>query len=561
MPDRGSWSGARANIVLILTDDQRWDTLDSMPYLARIAREGIRFDSAMVTTPLCNPTRASILAGGFYAAQTAILTNRGSNADVARFRHGASIAVALQQSGYTTGFVGKYLNNFPSRSAIMLRSRGVHLGPDESYVPPGWSTFSSTTTVDRSENPWHRFRLSHGSSDAAWAVGSLEWMRGHIEKRQRGMAVDFLENLSGRQPFFLMVSTHAPHTPAIPEARDVDLFSDSVYRDRSYGEADLSDKPERLARAAGEWPAEREAQDEFRRNQLRTLRSVDRLVRAVVRQLTESGRVDNTLLLFASDNGMMWGEHRNFGKDLAYEESIRVPLVAWQPGMVAARIPHLTAVNLDLPATILDVAGLDTTDPTVTSGTSLAPFLDGNTPSAWRSELILESYSDPAWLAVRRLVVDGNDTIVESRKYVEYYSGDNELYDLGDDSLELESKHRDPAEASIRGALASSLPALRGPLIVRPRVAPRGRVGVAWRLTPESCCALRPLTWDIRSGQLPPGVELNADTGQIAGTPTQAGDYEFALRVRSAGNVAPGRPGFFVRDYTAVVAPATRARE
>ncbi len=538
--------------MFILTDDQRWDSLESMPYLAQLASEGIRFDNAMVTTPSCNPVRASVLSGGLYAAQTGIIGNTGGNADIARFRHEASIGVTLQELGYATGFVGKYMNNFRAASARMLEGRGNRLKQGEAYIPPGWTFFAGTTTRENLiETPWHRFELSRGSSKATWDAGTVEWADGHIEERQREWALDFLSTQSAREPFFLMVSTHAPHEPAIPEAQDAKLFSDFVYRGRAYAEADIDDKPAWIEDSADKWESQREDRDEFHRNQLRTLRSVDRLLREVTQQLEETGLLNDTLFLITSDNGSLWGEHRAFGKNKAFEESIRVPLVIWRPGMTAARVRHLVAANLDVSATILDIAGADATK---TSGASLGPFVDGGTPRHWRSELVLESYADPAWLAVRRLVVGDKGEVIDSHKYVEYYNGDRELYDLSDDRLEEESRHEDLAMIDTRDALAASLPIARGPVILGPRGLLKGNVGTALALVPEFCCDDRPLAWDISRGTLPPGLVLDGATGRIGGVPTEAGRYRFALRVRTDRVAVPGRPGFFVRDYVMSVA-------
>ncbi len=550
--ESSSWSGSRVNIVLILTDDQRWDTLDSMPYLAQLANEGVRFDNAMVTTPACNPVRASLLSGGVHAAQAGILENRGSNSDLQRFRGDTSLGVTLQKSGYITGFVGKYLNNFQAATRRRLAPDGRTLKRHETHVPPGWTSFWGTSTRENKiENPWHRFPLNEGSSGETWGVGRSEWIEGHIEEKQREWALGFLEGQSAREPFFLMLSTHAPHAPAVPEAPDADLFSDFVYRDRAYAEADIEDKPTWVHDAAVVWDEESVNRDSFPRSQLRSLRSVDRLVRAVVQQLEESGLASNTLLLVTSDNGMLWGEHRTFGKNKAFEESIRVPLVAWRPGISVARVPHLIAANLDVPATIMDLAGVDNP---ATSGVSLGPFLDGITPRDWRTEVVIESYSEPAWLGVRRMAVDEDGTIVDSHKYIEYYDGSKELYDLGSDPLEKRSRHEDTRMEDVRNSLSASLPIARGPVIFGPSEATPGIVGTEWSLVPRACCDEQPMDWDIYGGNLPPGLELDGADGRIHGVPTKAGSYKFSLRVRTDRVAAPGRPGFFVHDYAVTIA-------
>lgn len=143
-------------------------------------------------------------------------------------------------------------------------------------------------------------------------------------------AIEFLD-LHGDAPFFLYIAPYAPHFPAIPSPEDSELFADYVYRERGYGETDLSDKPGWVVQGARSYNVGRfgsmEQQDAFHRDRLRTLQGVDRLVEQVVDWLDDNDKLENTIVFYTSDNGFLLGEHGLFEKNIPYQESIRVPLV------------------------------------------------------------------------------------------------------------------------------------------------------------------------------------------------------------------------------------------
>ena len=164
----------------------------------------------------------------------------------------------------------------------------------------------------------------------------------------------------------------------LPAPGDETLFSDYEYRNRAYGEADLSDKPTRIQQTL---PLDTRQLQTFQRNQLRALQAVDRAVGAIVDKLEAKNKLAQTVLIFTSDNGYLWGEHGLQGKGEPYEESIRVPLVIVLPGIAPRTDDHLVAMNLDVPQTIFDLAGISKD----TDGVSLVPLLQGDN-SLWRTE-------------------------------------------------------------------------------------------------------------------------------------------------------------------------------
>jgi arylsulfatase A-like enzyme len=441
----------RPNVVFIVTDDQRWDTLASMPSVQALAAEGVRFANAFAPTPLCGPSRASMLTGQ-YAHHTGVLTNGPVDGGALRFvgPDASTLATWLHDAGYTTGMYGKYMVGYfrqcpPYTSAA--------------YVPPGW-------------DQWHVFRnqgyfdyqlaengplVAYGSLDGDYSTDVLA-----------AKVVDFVDEARG-QPFFVHLGLAAPHTqgtgPPLPAPRHATLF-DALppWRPLGYDEPDFGDKPgwmQALPRAAdllappfityASWT------DFVRRAQLASLAAVDEAIAAVVAALEASGEADNTIVVFTSDNGYLWGEHRAFTKkSFAFEESIRVPLIMRVPPAIGGpRDEQRLALTIDIAPTLAELAGVQPASPV--DGVSLAPLLRGDA-TAWREDFLLEFFrfapdSVPTYVGVR----------TERWKYVAYpESGDAELYDLMDDAGELANLAGDPAHASTVATLAARTAALSG---------------------------------------------------------------------------------------------------
>ena len=202
----------------------------------------------------------------------------------------------------------------------------------------------------------------------------------------RRQAVRFIRH--SRSPFFAYIAPFAPHAPATPLPKDETLFTHlKPWRPASYNEADVSDKPS-WVRALPRLKAPRRAsEDERRRDQLRSLQPVDRMVEAIVAQLASSGRLGNTLIIYMSDNGKAWGEHRWVRKEAAWEESIRIPMVIrYDPLTPQSRVDLHLVSNVDIAPTLADLAGIPAPG---AEGLSLVPLLEGQHPS-WRTSLLLE---------------------------------------------------------------------------------------------------------------------------------------------------------------------------
>ena len=278
--------------------------------------------------------------------------------------------------------------------------------------------------------------------------------------------------------------------------------------------------------------------DESVRDQLRSLRSVDRGIGAIVEKLTAIGQLNKTVIVFTSDNGFQWGEHSYlWSKPYPYEESIRVPMVVLMPGVAPRDESRLVSANLDIAPTLYQLAGVTR----ATEGSSLVPLLK-DASVAWRNELFFEGYESNTngkapWSALHS----------SQWKYIKYWTGEEELYDLAADPYELQSRHDDPAVSSIKSGLATRTKQLLGLAIVPVRAFPVARINTQYKFQFQTWGGVGPYRWRLESGQLPPGVTLNATTGAMGGTPASPGTFTFRVRVTdSATAIQAQHPRTFV---------------
>ena len=262
--------------------------------------------------------------------------------------------------------------------------------------------------------------------------------------------------------------------------------------------------------------------DEFHIRQLQSLQSVDRAVGEIFDQVERQEKLDNTVFVFMSDHGYLWGEHGLYKKAMAYDEAIRTPLIFVMPGIEPRKDYKMIAADLDVPATILDMAGIKHQ----TDGDSMLSLLqNGNTP--WKSELYFQHWggSEAAfgtWTALRN----------KNYKYIKNALGEIELYDLKRDPYELKSLHRNPAKQDLVDRMDARLESQKGLAILSPWRAPTGKVGEAYNFQLTASGGLPPYTWSILAGELPPGLNLDPVTGLIYGTPFIAGTTKVKFMIK-----------------------------
>lgn len=503
------------SVLVFLLDDMR---LDQLPVLkltnARLADHAVVFDQAYVTVPMCCPERASFLSGGFLPQHTGVLTNEAPRGGFTVFPDSDTLATNLQAAGYATALSGKYLNGY-----------------EDTYVPPGWTDWAAVAEGD----PWTDFTISAGSSapDAPGVAAPLV-VSGYVTDWQASAASGFIVDHVG-EPFFVYVAFRSPHDPHEPAPEDVGTFAGVQYRGGAWQEADMSDKPAWM-QDLPVWSAkEVAAQDAVNEERLETLLSVDRAIVSVLDTLEAQGRLDDTVVVITSDNGQQWGEHRLSAKGVGYQESVHMPLVVWNPSLTPRHSSALVAANLDLAATITELAGLE---PRGEGQSLVGPLCDD--AAAGRDFVPLQGwpYTEPTWAGV----------VTDKWKYLESATGERELYDLQADPVEAESVAGEAANEATIAALAADLETVRG-LAVTSTLLPQATVGAPYDEALTAWGGTPPYAWDVSAGALPDGVRLDS-SGRLSGTPTGAANAAFTLEVYdSSSSPYDGRPQHDQRQF------------
>jgi arylsulfatase A-like enzyme len=430
-------AASRPNILFVMTDDQPKNTMMAMPEVrGRVRDLGMSLPNAYVSESLCSPSRASILRGQ-YPHNTGVLRNGPPRGGVQTFRakEGSTVATWLSHQGYSTALVGKYMNGY-----------------DASYKPPGWSYWYAKADASTSGE---KVRENDHVIDFAGKPGN--W-----GDRFKARSMDYLDRKTDQAsdgPFALFFWTGQPHLRAGDYAdRYANMYSHATLDAKpSFDEGDVSDKPRWVRNLGRIGDHDRAQLKQWRRNQLRSVRQVDDTVGAMLDLLKRRGELGNTYVVFTSDNSTHMGEHRWFGehgaKSTAYEEAANVPMFVRGPGIRAGSSSDKLVLNNDLAPTFAQIAGR--TPPSFVDGRTLLPMLKGNS-TTWRTTVLNE-----------RPAKDGNPippyhaSITQRYTYVEYGTGEKELYDRANDPYELASKHNNDAYAGTKTALSDRLLALK----------------------------------------------------------------------------------------------------
>lgn len=424
----------RPNIVFVLTDDLDTSLVKYMPHVMALEHDGVSFSHYFVSDSLCCPARASIFTGEL-PHDTGVFTNSGPDGGWNVFHdrgdENQTFATALQNAGYRTALMGKYLNEYPARP------EGPGLGP---YVPPGWGEWD----VAGNGYPEYGYNLAKADRVVHHGYQPSDYLTNVLAKNGLG----FLDqSVKARAPFLLEVATFAPHVPATPAPQDRNRFPGvTAPRDASFDEADMSDKPGWIRDHPLLTPAQLTSIDEAYRRRVRSVQAVDRMIGKIEAKLKRLGVADNTYIVFSSDNGYHMGQHRlTPGKLTAYDTDIRVPLVVAGPGVPAGQQIDALAENIDLAPTFAQLAGAKPL--AGADGHSLAPLLQGFEPLDWRTGMLIEhrgragsEATDPDYAPAG----SGNPPTYEALRtatslYVEYSDGELEYYDLRTDPLELDN--------------------------------------------------------------------------------------------------------------------------
>lgn len=393
------------NVIVVITDDQTVASLrgspTAMPWLEtqlQIAGNGWwTFTDAVVSTPSCCPSRATILTG-HDAWQTGVVDNTTG----ARLDTSDTLATHLHAAGYRTALIGKYLNGYPWAE-----------GP---FIPPGWDRWLAKTNVTEATT-YYDYALVDQTTWRPMGSGAAD----HVVEVLSREAGAFIRSAALNRPFFLLFSPPAPHRPATPAPLDAGL---------------LVDAPEAgLAR----WRFEERV----------ALRSVDRALQELTAVLAWRGDLDRTVIAVMSDNGFSYGEHGWVGKQVPWEDSIRVPLAIRVPGSSGGDL-DVPVSNADVAPTLLDLVGLD--PPVDAAGESLAPMLTATGDGPALDRPLRLGWPGSARVAPWTAVRSGG------MKLIRWHDGSFSLYDVLADPAERVDLADDPTWAATRARLRVLLP-------------------------------------------------------------------------------------------------------
>lgn len=424
------------NLVFILTDDQRFDEMGFMnpvldtPNIDALARDGVHFRNAFVTTSLCSPSRASILTGQMMHNHGVVDNNAALPAGLELF------PARLRAAGYETAFIGKW------------HMGGAITAPRPEFdfwvSFPGQGNYYPTTAFGT------QAMLNVNGRDVA--------QRGYITDELTDYAIEFLANRDAERPFLLYLSHKAVHATFLPAERHREQYADAEITIGAPPAPD-ADVPMWVINQRNSWHGtdfpyhSHLPLADFKREYHRTLSAVDDSVGRIRARLEDQGIGDETVVMLMGDNGFMFGEHGLIDKRNAYEESMRVPLLANGPGFPAGSTVDEMVANIDIAPTMLDLAGVPA--PAHYDGMSFRGLAAGEAHGAWREALTYEYYWEfnypqtPTVFALR----------TDRYKYIQYHGvwDTEELFDLVADPSEANNLIEDPEHLERKVAMREQL--------------------------------------------------------------------------------------------------------
>ncbi len=425
------------NVVFILSDDHRYDFMGfherspeflETPNMDRMAAGGMHIKNAFVTTSLCSPSRGSILTGQYAYKHGVVDNSRRIRSDAVFFPQ------YMQEAGYETAYVGKW-----------------HMGGDTDEPRPGFDYWVSF----RGQGTYYNPKLNINGEK----VGRTGYMTDILTE----YAVDWLDQQPDDQPFMLYLSHKAVHAEFMPAPRHLDRYKDAELKyppTYAYTETNYQNKPRWVKEQRNGWHGVDYMYhgqmdfDTFYRRYCESLLALDESIGKVLDTLEEKGLSDNTLVVYMGDNGFSFGEHGLIDKRHAYEESMRVPMLAYAPGHIeAGSTIEDMILNIDIGPTFMDLAGMDT--PTHMDGRSFLPLLTGTSINDWRKEFVYQYFWEynfphtPTVYALRG----------QQYKYMFYHGlwDKNEFYDLQNDPFEQHNLINSPAHKAEKDAMKERL--------------------------------------------------------------------------------------------------------
>lgn len=425
-----AFSQSKPNIIFILTDDQRWDALGfagnsiiQTPEMDRLAAQGTYFENAFVTTPICAASRASLLTG-LYERTHGYTFGQG---DIKEAFMAQSYPVEIRKAGYLTGFFGKFGVNYQGFSKL----------------------FDEGESYDRNG----KFDDRRGYFFKTIGKDTV-----HLTRYTSQQAIDFIQNVSKEKTFMLSLSFSAPHAH---DPAELQYFwspeYDTMYQNIVIPDPIMASETDFLAQPSyvreeenrRRWHWRYDTPEKYQhsvKGYYRMISEIDTEIGKIRKALAEKGLAENTVIILMGDNGYFLGERQLAGKWLMYENSLRVPLIVFDPRKEGGKTNSAFALNIDVPATILDLAGVPA--PTSWQGLSL-----NSSELSKRKEFVTEH------LWQTPIIAPSEAFRTDRWKYFRYINDPSheELYDLSVDPLEKNNLSSNPAFQSTLEELRRSL--------------------------------------------------------------------------------------------------------
>ena len=470
-------ASAKPNVIMFTTDDQTLQDMVAMPRTqALIASQGASF-KGYVSMPLCCPSRITVQTGQ-YAHNHGVMGNTPPAGGYAKFNDNNALPVWLQAAGYRTIHIGKMPNGFGTDT-------------NETYVPPGWGPYLGGGPGSRGE--FYAF-IKPSSAYYGFSLNENGTMKQYQDTDYQtdvyaDLAVDRIDNhftLHADEPLYMQVQFFAPHDPSEAAARHAGAFAATPLPiDKSFNEKQVKDKPGwiRVIRRFGGGLITK-IQARYQRR-LASLLAVDEAIERIINELSARGALENTYVLFTSDNGFMQGQHRlHQGKFAPYEPSVSVPLMLRGPGIPPGGLPRAVAWNGDITSTITKIADANPGLPQ--DGRSLLPYardpnlrstrpilIETGPPGATneagtpvsassakaRSSKYVKNLDLDRTAQIARAIVAPKYRAIHTNRYilVKYGNGNREMYDLATDPLQLKSIYKDSRYFHVRKYLLKKL--------------------------------------------------------------------------------------------------------
>ncbi len=451
-----------ANLLVIMTDDQ---TLESVRVMSNVrtllAEQGTTFSRYYVTTPNCCPSRATFYSGQ-YPHNNGVRDNVPPMGGALLFRaiEDESLGPWMQQAGYWTAHIGKYMNGYGDPNPPYSWDDGIE-------PQPGWDRWFSL--IDPFTYTFYNYKVSVDGEERTYGTAPEDYQTDVLGQE----VLDSIDaGVASGKPWFVSWMPVAPHIgqrervpepgeipdsfTVVPAPRHLGMFANEpmfqapslVYGAAAASSEDLAGKPKMVQERA---TADEALSLSGYRAELESLQAIDEWIGRMYDKLEETGQLDSTVIVFASDNGLFHGQHGLWQKSLLYEEAVHVPLIVRGPGFPAGTTATQLTSNIDLAPTLLGIAGGEATR--VLDGRDLRPLASDPAQGTDRA-LLLENwytFTNTSTQAIR----------VGDWAYMEWSTGERELYDVGTDPYQMTNLASDPAYAQTITELSQRLGVMR----------------------------------------------------------------------------------------------------